>query len=106
MKRRYFPSGINTRPLVIGDLLPGGTLHVFESQWDGFAFMDASGERSGIVITRGASNGALIADAILQDVIILFVAAERRARPEVGEGYFPQNTKYLCRQDRQDSIAI
>ena len=52
------------RPLVIGELLPGDTVHVFEAQWDAFAFMDESGERSGIVITRGASNGALVADRI------------------------------------------
>jgi Protein of unknown function (DUF3987)/CHC2 zinc finger len=61
---RYFPSGINTRPLVIGDLLPSGTLHIFESQWDAFAFMDKSGVTDGIIITRGASNGGLVAGAI------------------------------------------
>ena len=31
---RYFPYGINTQPLVIGELLAGDTVHVFESQWD------------------------------------------------------------------------
>jgi CHC2 zinc finger len=61
---RYFPRGIKAQPLVIGELLPNDTVHVFESQWDAFAFMDVSGERSGIVITRGASNGKLVADLI------------------------------------------
>jgi RecA-family ATPase len=42
----------------------GDTVYVFESQWDAFAFVDVSGERHGIVITRGASNGALVADVI------------------------------------------
>jgi hypothetical protein len=51
---------------VIGELVPGDPVHVFESQWDAFAFADKSGERSGIVITRGASNGAMVADLIPQ----------------------------------------
>jgi hypothetical protein len=63
----YTPKGTKTRPLVIGELLPGDSIHVFESQWDGFAFMDVSGERSRIIITRGASNGALIAGVIPQN---------------------------------------
>jgi hypothetical protein len=61
---RYLPSGNRTRPLIIGKLQGGDTVHVFESQWDAFAFMDKSGERSGIIITRGASNGVLVADLI------------------------------------------
>jgi CHC2 zinc finger len=67
---RYLPTGAKTRPLVIGELLPGETVHVFESQWDGFALMAVSGERSGIIITRGASNGALVADVIPQSATV------------------------------------
>ena len=66
----YAPKGAKVRPLVIGDLLPGDPVHVFESQWDGFALMDASGERSGLIITRGASNGALVADVIPQNATV------------------------------------
>jgi len=61
---RYFPLGIKTQPLVIGELLPNEVAHVFESQWDAFAFMDVSAERSGIVITRGASNGTLVTNLV------------------------------------------
>jgi hypothetical protein len=61
---RYHPRGANVRPLVIGNLIPGDPVHVFESQWDAFAFMDVSGERSGIVITRGAGNGKLVSNVI------------------------------------------
>jgi AAA domain-containing protein/CHC2-type zinc finger protein len=61
---RYTPTGTKTRPLVIGELNSDDTIHVFESQWDAFAFMDVSGERNGIIITRGASNGALVVDLI------------------------------------------
>jgi hypothetical protein len=53
---RYFPQGITVHPLVIGELVPGDTVHVFESYWDAYAFMDKSGERHGIIITRGAAT--------------------------------------------------
>ena len=41
---RYYPEGTKVHPLVIGKLVPGDTVHIFESQWDAFAFMDKSGE--------------------------------------------------------------
>jgi hypothetical protein len=62
--------GHENAPLIIGELLRGDSIHVFESQWDSFAFMDVSGERSGIIITRGASNGALVADVIPKDATV------------------------------------
>jgi putative DNA primase/helicase len=61
---RYNPQGIKVRPLVIGELLPGDPIHLFESYWDAFDVMDKSGELTGIIVTRGASNGALVADLI------------------------------------------
>jgi DNA primase (bacterial type) len=61
---RYYPQGTKMSPLVIGELVAGGPVHLFESYWDAFAFMDKSGERSGIIITRGASNGALLAGVL------------------------------------------
>jgi CHC2 zinc finger/Toprim-like len=61
---RYHPQGAKVRPLVIGKLIPSGTVHVFESPWDAFSFMDVSGERSDIVITRGAANGKLVFNVI------------------------------------------
>lgn len=61
---RYHPQGAKVRPLVFGEFVAGGPVHIFESQWDGFAFMDLSGERNGVIITRGASNGALVSDLI------------------------------------------
>jgi putative DNA primase/helicase len=57
---RYHPQGAKVRPLVIGQLVPGDPVHSFESQWDGFDFMDKSGERSSVIITRGAQNGKLV----------------------------------------------
>jgi hypothetical protein len=64
---RYFSEGTKTRPFVIGALAAGDTVHVFESYWDAFTFMDKSGERHGIIVARGASNGGLVADVIPQD---------------------------------------
>jgi hypothetical protein len=51
---------------VIGELASDDTVHIFESYWDAYAFMDKSGERHGILITRGASNGVRVADVIPQ----------------------------------------
>ncbi|HSS18346.1 MAG TPA: hypothetical protein VLQ29_15470 [Candidatus Dormibacteraeota bacterium] len=61
-----YPKGTKVRPLVIGELIAGDPVHVFESQWDAFAFMDKSCERSGIIITHGAGNGSLVAELILE----------------------------------------
>jgi hypothetical protein len=60
----YSPKGTKTAPLIIGELIAGEPVRVFESQWDGFDFIDKSGERDGIVVTRGASNGALVSGLI------------------------------------------
>jgi hypothetical protein len=49
---------------VIGELVAGDPVHASESYWDAFAFMDESGERNGVVITRGAGNGAIVAGVI------------------------------------------
>jgi hypothetical protein len=57
----YHPAGAKVRPLVIGELVSSNAVHVFESYWDAFAFMDKSGERGGIIITRGSGNGKLVA---------------------------------------------
>jgi hypothetical protein len=68
---RYTPVGTKTQPLVIGELHSSDTIHVSESQWDAFAFMDVSGERSGIVVTRGATNGVLVAGVIPQGATVI-----------------------------------
>ena len=60
----FYTDGVKTLPLVIGELAAGDTVHVFESYWDAFAFMDVSGERDGIIITRGAGNGGLVKDVV------------------------------------------
>ena len=37
---RYCPQGASVQPLVIGKLVPGEPINLFESQWDAFALMD------------------------------------------------------------------
>ena len=53
---------VRVRPLVIGRFPRNNSIDVdiFESQGDAFAFVDRTGERSGIFITRGCGNGALV----------------------------------------------
>jgi hypothetical protein len=67
---RYYPLGAKVRPLVIGELIAGEPGHVFESYWDAFAFMDVSGERSRVIVTRGAENGKLLAGLILAEATV------------------------------------
>jgi hypothetical protein len=56
---RYFPQGVAVRPLVIGELVAGERVQCFESTWDGLDYLDKSGEREGVIITRGAGNAKL-----------------------------------------------
>src|ERR1700738_1155847 len=37
---RYAPHGVKASPLVIGDMSTAAEVHIFESQWDAFAFWD------------------------------------------------------------------
>ena len=61
---RYYPEGTKVRLLVIGELVAGAPVHSFESYFDAFSFMEKSGVRTGIIVTRGAQNGKLLAGMI------------------------------------------
>lgn len=60
----FTPKGIKVAPLVIGDLATAKQVHLFESQFDMFAFADRTDlyreKSAAFVCTRGASNGALV----------------------------------------------
>lgn len=64
---RYSPKGIHVTPLIFGDLATAKQAFLFESQWDAFAVADRLGWHEGyiddtvFIITRGASNGKLLA---------------------------------------------
>jgi len=66
----YKPQGCRMQPLVFGELTAGDPVHLFESQWDALTFADQSGERSGIIVTRGASNGRAGAKLIPEGSIV------------------------------------
>ncbi len=61
---RYHPQGVKTAPLIIGDLSTAEQIHVFESPWDAFALADRTdlylNDSHALVVTRGASNAALV----------------------------------------------
>jgi hypothetical protein len=71
---RYYPQGVKAAPLVIGNLATAKQVHLFESQWDMFAFADRTDlyrEKSvAFVSTRGASNGALVKGLIPQNASV------------------------------------
>ena len=56
---RYYPQGVTVRPIVIGELVARERVQCFESTWDGLDYSDKSGEREGVIITRGAGNAKL-----------------------------------------------
>lgn len=93
----YHPNGVKVRPLVISELLAGEPVHVFESQWDGFAFMDISGERSGVVATRGASNGALVA-GLISESSTAYVWTQNDAAGEKWQSDVRANTKAVMKR--------
>jgi len=70
----YFPKGAEKRlAWVIGELGAGvGYVTAWESQWDCFTYMDLSGEKSGHIVTRGKSNGRLVA-GLLPPATILYI---------------------------------
>jgi AAA domain-containing protein len=89
---RYYPQGAKARPLVIGELIAGEPVHVFESQWDCFAFLNVSDERTGVIVTRGASNGALVPDLISESSTV-YVWTQNDAPGEKWEKDICANTK-------------
>jgi CHC2 zinc finger/AAA domain len=96
---RYYPHGAKVPPLIIGELVAGEPVHVFESQWDCFAFLDVSGERTGVIITRGASNGALVADLISESSTV-YVWTQNDAAGEKCERDICANTKATVKRTR------
>jgi putative DNA primase/helicase len=87
------------RPLAIGELVAGEPVHVFESQWDCFAFLDVSGERSGVIATRGAGNGALVSK-LSPERSILYCWTQNDAAGEKWQRDICVNTKAIVKQVR------
>lgn len=94
-----YPTGFKTRPIIIGELIAGEPVHVFESQWDAFAFMDKSGERSGIIITLGAQNGKLVAELIPENSTV-YVWTQNDSAGEKWQKDICANTKATLKRAR------
>jgi hypothetical protein len=71
---RYHPQGTKAAPLIIGDLATSTQVHLFESQWDMFAFIDRtesySSETVTFIATRGAGNARSIYNLLPEGVSI------------------------------------
>lgn len=74
---RYHPRKTHVCPLVIGDPKTADSVLIFESQWDALAVMDKLGchtpeglPGTAIIITRGASNGKLVAGLCSPDALL------------------------------------
>jgi hypothetical protein len=94
---RYCPQGCKTHPLIIVDLHPGEHVRCFESQWDAFSFIEISGELSGIIITRGASNGKMVADLVPKGSTV-YVLTQNDKPGEKWEKDICANTKALVKR--------
>jgi hypothetical protein len=83
-KWRYYPTlkdlGISLTPLIIGDLTTAERVFVGESPWDVFAVLDKLGIQYGEpiagIVTRSASNAALVATVELRTGIEIYVVPQ------------------------------
>jgi hypothetical protein len=94
---RYFPHGAKVHPLVIGELVPGDPVDVFESTWDGFGLMEKSGSRDGIIISRGASNAKLAA-ALIPKGSVARLWTQNDAPSAEWENVFCANAANTCKR--------
>ena len=88
----YHPKGTKAAPLVFGEIAEGDTIHCFESTWDALAFMDRSGEHSGVVCTRGASNAKFVIEAAAK-ASVLCLWSQNDAAGEKWQQDICSNTK-------------
>ena len=70
----FYEPGTPVQPFIIGDLKTANQVHVFESQWDMFAFMDRTElyqePTVAFVATRGAENAKLIKGLLREGVSV------------------------------------
>jgi hypothetical protein len=83
-KWRYYPTlkdlGISLTPLIVGELTTAEKVFVGESPWDIFAVLDKLGIQHGEpiagIVTRSASNAALVATVELRAGIEIYVVPQ------------------------------
>jgi hypothetical protein len=71
---RYYPQGTKAAPLIIGQLASAKQVHIFESQWDVFAFIDRAelytSDTLAFIATRGASNARSVCHLLPERISI------------------------------------
>jgi hypothetical protein len=71
---RYYPYGMNTAPLILGQLKTAERIYLFESQWDMFAFIDRTNtypsETVALIATRGAGNARSICGLLRENISV------------------------------------
>jgi hypothetical protein len=87
----YEPKGTSAAPFLSGEI-EESRLHVFESTWDALAFMSVSGERSGVMCTRGASNAKFAVEAASK-ASVLYLWTQRDEAGEKWQKDICANTK-------------
>jgi hypothetical protein len=107
---RYHPHGTKAAPFIVGQLEAATQVHVFESQWDMFAFMDRTetypSEKVAFIATRGAANARRVATLLREGVSVCAwpqndPAGEKwvddlcAERNNVGKAFVPQPHKDL-----------
>jgi hypothetical protein len=87
----YHPSGVDTAPLVIGNIATAKSIYAFESQWDCFAFMDRMNWHintptdAACIITRGAGNGKLVHGLCRSDATMHAFVQNDEPNPKTGK---------------------
>ena len=70
----FYKPGTPVQPFIIGDLKTAKQVHVFEAQWDMFAFMDRTElyqeATVAFIATRGAENAKLIKGLLCKGVSV------------------------------------
>lgn len=105
-KRQWFfkPDGIHTTPMTFGELHKCDCVHVFESQWDAFAFIDKTGIWDGIIVTRGAANGRLVAGLIKDGATVYLWLQNDLPDLKTGKAPGEEWSKSVCEHTPQSCV--
>jgi hypothetical protein len=99
---RHYPQGTKAAPFIIGELATATQVHLFESQWDMFAFMDRTeiypSDTVAFIATRGAGNARSIYNLIPEG--ISFCAWPQN--DSTGEKWFND----LCAEGKVDKALV
>lgn len=100
----FLPKGTKTSPLIIGDISTATKVFACESSWDGPAVIDGLQWHdqglpadTAIVITRGASNGKLLAKLLRPDATVYAWVQNDPINPQTGKSPALEWLEVICR---------